>query len=135
MSCKERCILGADSESDERSRIAQDRLPKIFRELSQVLMAERERERILARLRQDHRKAVAGVILKLISVEVERAAIVLGRVRPRECGSCQGRREQGSKQMRGALTDRSKLSRRPPPSAGSTWSGSRATPVSRSCAG
>ena len=86
--------------------LPEHRLPQRLRQLAEVLVRQRQGQRIVARLRQDAGEAGTGVILELVGVEVEGSALGLRRVGAREGGLGELADQKGAEQMRVALAER-----------------------------
>ena len=68
---EDRCVLRAGAAGDDRSDIAENGVAQSVGELVEILVPDRQGERVFARLAEDERKAVGGEGLELVGIEVK----------------------------------------------------------------
>jgi len=98
---QQRGVLSTDAKGDDRASIADHGLAQQRRQLPKKLVGENQRQSILARLRQDRRKAVGGKVLELVGIKREIAAVGFGRVDARLGRLREGSDQEGAEQVGG----------------------------------
>src|SRR5947209_5881477 len=78
---KDRRVLHADLEGNDRSDVSEHAVAHGFRKLAQVLVCDVHAEPVLAGFTQETHERIGRKVLELVDVKIERIALARARVR------------------------------------------------------